>query len=132
MFAAYVNTLRIWGGDGIAEEIGATNPRGYNTILLAYWRPNQYYGSSNPVDVADLWYRTTNYFGPYSRYGTTDDQIRRNLVYEYHRNGVKVLISAFGSTYHPTSRGISATACGESLAQFVIENHLHGRSQLGL
>ena len=50
-YAVYVNTLNQWWGDVVAAEIGATNPRGYNTILLAFWIPKQD-GTSNPVDAA--------------------------------------------------------------------------------
>ena len=126
MKAVYVNTLQQWWGDAVADEIGATDSRGYNTILLAFWIPNQD-GTSNPVDVGLIWAQPERFFDMQnSRFGTTADGIRANLVNEYHRNGVKVLISAFGATSFPTSMGIPATACGENLAQFVIDLQLDG------
>ena len=110
----------------MAGEIGATNPRGYNTILLAFWIPNQD-GTSNPVDVGLVWAQPERFFDTQnSQFGTTGDQIRTSLVNTYHSNGVTVLVSAFGATSFPTSMGIPATACGESLAQFVIDMQLDG------
>ena len=126
MKAVYVNTLRQWWGDVVAAEIGATNPRGYNTILLAFWIPKQD-GTSNPVDASLILAQPQSYFDlTNSRFGSTASEIRTNLVNEYHKNGVKVLIAAFGATSFPTSMGIPATACGENLAQFVIDMQLDG------
>ena len=110
----------------VATEIGATNPRDYNTILLAFWIPNQD-GTSNPVDAAIVWAEPERFFNiQNSQFGTTPEQIRANLVNEYHKNGVKILVSAFGGTSFPTSQGIPARACGENLAQFVIDMQLDG------
>ena len=39
---------------------------------------------------------------------------------------MKIIISAFGATSFPTSFGIPATACGENLAQYVIDKQLDG------
>ena len=124
--AVYVDTLDVWWGDAVSDEIGATNPRGYNTILLAFWIPNQD-GTSNPVDAAVVWAQPEKFFPiPNSRFGKTAKEVRTNLLNEYHRNGVTVLISAFGASSFPTSMGIPATACGENLAQFVIDMQLDG------
>ena len=121
-----MNTLNVWWGDTVSNEIGATNPRGYNTILLAFWIPNQD-GTSNPVDAAVVWAQPQRFFPlPNSQFGSTANEIRTNLLNEYHRNGVKVLIAAFGATSFPTSMRIPATACGENLAQFVIDMQLDG------
>ena len=126
VYAVYVNTLNQWWGDAVAAEIGATNPRGYNTILLAFWIPNQD-GTSNPVDAAVVWAQPDRFFDiQNSQFGTVPEQIRTNLVNEYHKNGVKILVSAFGGTSFPTSQGIPARACGENLAQFVIDMQLDG------
>ena len=110
----------------VAAEIGATNPRGYNTILLAFWIPNQD-GTSNPVDAAIVWTQPDRFFNVQnSQFGTASDQIRTNLVNEYHKNGVKILVSAFGGTSFPTTQRVPARACGENLAQFVIDMQLDG------
>lgn len=125
-YVGYVNTITQWWGDVVAEEIGASNPRGYNTIMLAFWLANQD-GSSNPADVGDVWTNPEKYFDlTSSKYGSSPDEIRQNLRAEYHSNGAKVLISAFGATQFPTTQGIPATACGENLAQYVIDMQLDG------
>jgi hypothetical protein len=36
--------------------------------------------------------------GKESKFGSTDDQIRNNLKKAYNDKGIKVLVSAFGST----------------------------------
>ena len=126
VYAVYVNTLNQWWGDAVSSEIGATNPRGYNTILLAFWIPNQD-GTSNPVDVGVVWSQPERFFDVQnSQFGSTATEIRTNLINEYHSNGVKVLISAFGATSFPTTQGVPATACGENLAQFAIDMQLDG------
>ena len=126
VYAIYVDTLTQWYGDTVADEIGATNPRGYNTIIFAFWTPNQD-GTSHPVDIGLVWAHPERFFDlQTSKYGSTPEEIRKNLLKLYHDNGVNVLISAFGSTSFPTSYGISATACGENLAQFVIDMKLDG------
>ena len=126
VYAVYVNTLNQWWGDVVAAEIGATNPRGYNTILLAFWIPNQD-GTSNPVDAAVVWAQPDRFFNVQnSQFGTVPEQIRTNLINEYHKNGVKILVSAFGGTSFPTTQGVPAKACGENLAQFVIDMQLDG------
>ena len=126
VYAIYVDTLSQWYGDVVADEIGATNPRGYNTIIFAFWTPKQD-GTSLPVDIGQVWAHPEQYFNlQTSKYGSTPKEIRTSLLKLYHDNGVNVLISAFGSTSFPTSSGISATACGENLAQFVIDMQLDG------
>ena len=122
----YVNTLQQWWGDAVAAEIGATEPRGYNTILFAFWIPNQD-GTSNAVDAAAVWDNPERFFDvSKSRFGTTGSEIRTSLLNEYHKNGVKILISAFGATSFPTTQNIPATACGENLAQYVIDMQFDG------
>ena len=121
-----MDTLTQWYGDVVADEIGATNPRGYNTIILAFWTPNQD-GTSNQVDAGVVWAHPERFFNiQSSKFGSTPDEIRSNLLKAYHSNGAKVLISAFGATSFPTSSGISAKACGENLARFVIDMQLDG------
>lgn len=121
-----MDTLNTWWGDVVADEIGATDSRGYNTIILAFWTPNQD-GTSNPVDMGVVWAHPDRFFDVQnSKFGSTPDEIRSNLLKAYHSNGVKLLISAFGATSFPTSAGIPATACGENLAKFVIDMNLDG------
>ena len=45
---------------------------------------------------------------------------------KYHAAGVKVLVSAFGSTENPTTSGYDAATVCDNLADFVITNHFDG------
>ena len=122
----YVDALQTWWGDRVADEIGATNTEGYNVIILSFWTPYPD-GSSNPQDAAIVWAQPERFFDlNTSKFGSTGSEIRANLAKAYHSNGAKVLVSAFGGTSFPTSAGVPATACGENLAQFVIDMQLDG------
>lgn len=126
LYSTYVNKINVWWGDAVANEIGATDSRGYNIVNLAFWTPNAD-GSSNPVDIAYLWANVENYFDlSNSQFGSTPDEIRKNLREEYHKQGTRVLISAFGANSFPTTQGVPATPCGENLAKFIIDNQLDG------
>ena len=93
---------------------------------MAFWLPNPD-GTSNPVDVATVWDNPEKFFDvSNSDFGSSGSEIRNSLLREYHKNGVKILISAFGATSYPTTEGIPATACGENLAQYVIDMKLDG------
>jgi GH18 family chitinase len=48
------------------------------------------------------------------------------LKKNFTNNGVKLLVSAFGSTQSPTSAGVDAKDCATKLAAFVIENQFDG------
>ncbi len=126
LYSTYVDKIEIWWGDDVADEIGATDSRGYNIVNLAFWLANTD-GTSNPVDVALVWVNPEEYFDvDNSQFGSTPEEIRNSLLEAYHAQGARVLISAFGATQFPTTEGISATACGENLAQFVIDYQLDG------
>ena len=120
-----MDSLSAWSGTAAAAAIGATDPKGYNTFLLAFWIPNPD-GTGNPQDAVALWANPIEYIGPNTQFGSTNDEIRANLVKSYHDNGAKVMVSAFGATSSPTTYNIPATACGENLAQFIIDNQLDG------
>jgi GH18 family chitinase len=48
------------------------------------------------------------------------------LKKNFTNNGVKLIVSAFGSTQSPTSAGINAVDCATKLAAFVIDNQFDG------
>ncbi len=126
LYSTYVDTISQWWGDVIADEIGATDSRGYNIVNLSFWLANKD-GTSHPVDIAIVWASPERFFDVHnSKFGSTPDEIRKNLRKAYHAQGARVLVSAFGATQFPTTQGIPATACGENLAQFVMDNQLDG------
>lgn len=61
-----------------------------------------------------------------TQFGTTDSEIRRNLKKIYNDNGIKILISAFGSTGNVTTCKKHPNTLAESLAKYVKEHHLDG------
>ena len=76
------------------------------------------------MDAALVWKNIVQY--GVSGYGSTSAEIQKNLRKKYNDAGSKILVSAFGATEFPTSKGLNATTCGRKLAQFVIDNNLDG------
>lgn len=99
---------------------GLAPPHIYNYFALSFWT-----FSSGPVDVALIWSEPLTYLGPTS-YGSTTDEVQKALKKIYNDNGVKIMISAFGSTEHPTTAGYDPIECAKDLAQFVLDNNLDG------
>jgi hypothetical protein len=60
------------------------------------------------------------------RYGSTNDEIQKTLREKYHKHGVSILVSAFGATEFPTSKGYDAVQCATKLGEFVLANNLDG------
>lgn len=92
----------------------------YNYVALAFW------SSSGPLDIVNIWADPVKFFGPDSVFGSTKDQIQKNLKKKYNDNGVKILISAFGATEFPTTAGTDPVACAQKLGAFVSQNNLDG------
>ena len=87
----------------------------YNYIAFAFWTYQ-----SGPLDIVLLWSDPLKYFGAVNPFGTTKDQIQKNLKKKYNDAGIKLLISAFGATEFPTTAKIDPTACATKLATFVL------------
>lgn len=51
------------------------------------------------------------YFGGASAFGSSNDEVQKNLKKMYNDNGVKIMVSAFGATEFPTSGGVDPIAC---------------------
>ena len=119
-----MNRLNTWSSSRLAEEIGVTNSKGCNIIILSFWWPN-HDGTSHPYDTAKLWSRADEYFRGRG-FGTTKREIQANLKRSYHQQGTKVMVSAFGAGIRPTTETYNPIAVGRSLAMFVIENQLDG------
>ena len=78
----------------------------YNVIVLTFWTY-----TSGPVDMAALWNDPLKYLGAESGFGITNETIRSNIRKKYNDGGVKLLVSAFGSTEHPTTDGVDPILC---------------------
>jgi hypothetical protein len=98
---AYVNSISDWSSpQGIAKALGVPGyapPHKYNYVCLTFWT-----SQSGPLDTAQLWNNSINYFGS-STFGSTSADIRTNIKKIFNDNGIKLMVSAFGSTENPTS-----------------------------
>ncbi|KAI5122931.1 hypothetical protein M0805_007609 [Coniferiporia weirii] len=69
--------------------------------------------STGPVDQAQAW-------------ASLDSSTRQSLKSKYNAAGIKVIVSAFGSTETPTTSGQDATTLANTMAKFVKDNNLDG------
>ena len=94
---AYVNRInQWWPPENIAGGIGVpgyADQTIYNFIALTFWTY-----SNGPSDTSLIWADPIKYLGDSSVFGSTKDQIQKNLKKKYNDGGVKILISAFGAT----------------------------------
>jgi chitinase len=121
----YIDGLKSWYGDKAVPAAlgvpGYTNsPLPYNYVALAFWL---YPGSA--VDAAGMWTNLATNMGT-TTLGSNTKEIQASLKAKYAAAGVKLMVSAFGSTQNPTSAGYDATDCGLKLAKFVSDNQLDG------
>lgn len=121
---AYIDVIpNWWPPEAIAAGMGVPGfapPNIYNYIAFAFWLSN------GPSDIVKLWSDPITYFGPSSQFGTTKDQIQANLKKRYNDAGIKIMISAFGSTDTPTSAGLDPVAVAKNLSAFVLANNVDG------
>ena len=61
------------------------------------------------MDMVKVWADPVTYIG--TDLGTTTDQIQKKLKQLYNDGGIKIMISAFGATEHPTSSNTDPTTC---------------------
>ncbi|KZV73519.1 carbohydrate-binding module family 5 protein [Peniophora sp. CONT] len=80
---------------------------GFNVYILSFWL------SSGLADQAETWRELSA------------DQ-RASIKSEYAAAGIKLLVSAFGSTGTPTSSGVDPVAAADSLAQWCKDYDLDG------
>lgn len=106
----YVDTLaQYYPPQKVVDSI-LTNIGKFNHVILAFWEPTQ------PLDVALEW---------------TNGTFPTDAINQFHNAGVKVLVSAGGSTATPITdwidgSGIDGTTYGQKLADFVKQSHLDG------
>ena len=97
---------------------GYAEPNNYNYIAFAFWL------TTGPADIALLWSDPITYFG--TEFGSTKDQAQTFLKQKFVDAGVKLLVSAFGSTNNPTSENADPTQTAKDLADFVKNNKFDG------
>jgi len=121
----YIDALSSWyPAKAIAAALavpGYAKPHLYNYVVLAFWLY-----PSGPADAAAVWANPINYFGSDSEFGKDGDAIRKKIKSIYHSNGIKLMVSAFGSTQTPTSSGFDPVKCATQLASFVSDNSFDG------
>eukprot|EP01088_Endostelium_zonatum_P007155 TRINITY_DN19331_c0_g1_i1.p1 TRINITY_DN19331_c0_g1~~TRINITY_DN19331_c0_g1_i1.p1 ORF type:complete len:325 (-),score=70.54 TRINITY_DN19331_c0_g1_i1:30-1004(-) len=124
-FVSYIDKITgWWPPSAIAKGIGLpgyATSKGYNVINFSFWTSN-----TGPVDVADIISNPLHYVSTQNPWGQNNTVIRQKWMQAYHSAGIKVLVSAFGSTDFPTTEGVDPVQCGEKLAQFVIDCDLDG------
>lgn len=69
----------------------------YNYIALTFWGCNQL------MDMVKVWGDPITYLGSGTGLGSNTDEIQKKLKQLYNDAGIKIMISAFGATEHPTS-----------------------------
>jgi hypothetical protein len=93
----YINKINNWWPpEKIAAELGVPEHCSYhlyNYIALAFWTYQ-----NGPVDIALIWSDPMKYFGSPNPFGGSKEEVQRNLKAKYNKNGIKILISAFGAT----------------------------------
>jgi hypothetical protein len=121
----YIDGISNWGSAaGLAASLGVPGyapPHLYNYVVLSFWLYQ-----SGPADAALLWANPSTYFGTTSTFGSNDSQIRASLKSIYSSKGIKLMVSAFGSTQTPTSSGFDPVICATQLASFVSTYSLDG------
>ena len=120
----YINKISHWWGDDIAKDLGVPGfapSHDYNYMLLAFWKCH-----GNPLDIALMWQNAYSYFGGTSVLGGTTFDVQASIRKRFNDAGVKLLVSAFGGTEHPTSANQDPKECGHKLGSFVLNNNLDG------
>ena len=93
---AYINLLKSWSSAaGIAESIGLP---GYSTHNFNYIAYSFFTCHNGPVDIAKFWDNPITYMGSTAEFGSTDAEIRTNILNKYHEKGIKLIVSVFGAT----------------------------------
>jgi len=120
----YIDALTSWWPPtAIAAGLGIpgyAHNSSYNVINLAFWM------DSCPADAATVWANAYTYVSSDNPWGKSNSEVQQAWRQKYNSAGIKILVSAFGSTEFPTSGGVDPVACGNKLADFVKANNLDG------
>ena len=116
----YVDQITAWWPpQTMAHDMavpGYATPHNYNYVALAFWL------STGPTDIALLWSDPITYMG--TEFGSTTQEVQAFLKQKYTDAGIKLLVSAFGSTDHPTN--LDPVTVATNLADFVKNNMFDG------
>lgn len=126
----YINRLTSWwGAQTVPAALGVpgftTTPLPYNYIVHTFWTYSQG-GSGSGQDAVGMWANLKGNMNDPNPYGTTNDAIQKVLKQNFTNAGVKLLVSAFGSTQTPTSQGFDPVQCATALANFTVTNNYDG------
>jgi chitinase len=120
----YIDAINSWWPPAaIAADLGIpgyAHSSSYNVINLSFWL------TSGSADAALLWSNAYTYVSSDNPWGNSNSAVQAAWKKLYNNAGIKVLVSAFGATEFPTSAGVDPVACGNSLANFVLQNNLDG------
>uniref|UniRef100_A0A6B2LAJ2 chitinase n=1 Tax=Arcella intermedia TaxID=1963864 RepID=A0A6B2LAJ2_9EUKA len=123
-FVVYNDQLNSWWPPtAIAAGLGVptyAHNSSYNIFNLAFWL------TTGPADTALVWSNALTYVSSDNPWGSTTTAVQAAWLNLYHKNGIKLMVSAFGATEFPTSAGVDPVQCGHDLANFVINNQLDG------
>ena len=120
----YINKISHWWGDNIAKDLGVPGfapTHDYNYMLIAFWKCH-----GDPLDIALMWQNAYSYFGAANSFGSTTVELQAEIRKKFNDAGVKLLVSAFGGTEHPTSANQDPKECGHKLGSFILNNNLDG------
>ncbi len=65
----------------------------YNYIALAFWGY-----AAGPQDMVLIWSDPMRFFGGATQFGSSNDEVQKNLKKKYNDAGIKIMVSAFGAT----------------------------------
>ncbi|KAJ4490071.1 glycoside hydrolase superfamily [Lentinula aciculospora] len=82
--------------------------QGFNVLNLAF-----ILSDGKGADVAAEWEKLS-------------DADRKSVLQKYNQAGIKIMVSAFGSTETPTTQGLSAETLANTMAEWVIKYGVHG------
>jgi hypothetical protein len=122
--AVYIDRMIYWYGMNVAKNLGLpgyADPHDYNYIIFAFWSCKR-----GPLDVTLVWQNISKYLGDKNPWGTDNHQVQLALKKIYNDAGIKIMVSAFGSTEFPTTHYEDPVMCATNLGNFVLANNLDG------
>eukprot|EP00178_Gracilaria_changii_P011312 TRINITY_DN32280_c0_g1_i1.p1 TRINITY_DN32280_c0_g1~~TRINITY_DN32280_c0_g1_i1.p1 ORF type:complete len:138 (-),score=3.54 TRINITY_DN32280_c0_g1_i1:656-1069(-) len=99
--SVYIDHSEFWYGNKIALALGVPGyaPANlYNYVMLGFWNCEDV-----PTDVALVWLNAYHYFDRGNDFGSDTQSIQKNIKKRFNDAGIKLMISAFGSSEYPTS-----------------------------
>jgi len=118
---AYVDGIKTWWGCNVLDAIGMPKSptTGANVIALSFWTTR-----AGAEDALAIWTNLPKYVPNNCGFGSSNSEMQSNIINNYHKNGVKLIVSAFGAENMPTNKDPTETCT--NLAKFVLANKLDG------